>query len=136
MKTFYAELVAPEKVLFAGEITRLTVNAIDGGMEVLASHIPSICAINTGKCTITLPDNTKKVFMTEDGILRIQKDKVVVTSDLIEWEEDFERVIGEREKYIESEISRRHESYKEYKLSSVALQRTLANLKRERTSKR
>jgi F-type H+-transporting ATPase subunit epsilon len=128
MKTFFVEIVAPNKVLFEGEIVRLTVTAYDGGMEVLAMHIPALCAINAGQCEITLPDNTKKVFISNDGILNIGRKNTILTSDILEWEEDFESFLSEREKYMESEASRRHESYKQYKLSSVALKRALTNI--------
>lgn len=136
MNTFSALIITPEKVLFEGEIIRLKVTLDDGGMEILAHHIPSLCALDTGRCEITLPDNTKKAFITEDGILNVTKDKVILNSDVIEWEEDFEKVLLERDKRMENDISRRRESYKEYKLGKVTLQQTLAVLKKERTNKR
>lgn len=129
MKTFFVELVAPNKVFFEGEVIRLSVSAIDGSMEVLAMHIPALCALKSGRCEITLPDNTKKAFITNDGLLNIGQQKTILTSDILEWEEDFEAYLLEREKQTESEISRRHESYKQYQLSSVELKRTLANMK-------
>ncbi|HKL74106.1 MAG TPA: F0F1 ATP synthase subunit epsilon [Clostridia bacterium] len=124
MKPFYAELIAPDKVLFEGEIISLSVTALDGKVEILASHIPALCVMDTGKCKITLPDNSSKVFITEGGILNIKKDKVVITCDILEWEEDYEQALASRATHLESGSARRNQSYKEYKLGTVALRRT------------
>lgn len=133
MKTFKAELITPVKTFFEGEIVRLNVTASDGYMEILADHMPSLCEITSGKCEITLPDNTKRVFASDDGILNIQKNGIVVTSDLLEWEEDLENALKEKELHIEAEHKRRSESYREYKLGTVALERAFANLKINKT---
>jgi F-type H+-transporting ATPase subunit epsilon len=132
MKPFFVELIAPNKVFFEGEIVSLSVTAIDGSMEVLASHIPALCALSTGRCEITLPDNTKKAFITNHGLLNIGREKTILTSDILEWEEDFEAFLVEREKHIEQEMSRRHESHKQYQLGSVELKATLANIKNKK----
>ncbi|NLL55591.1 MAG: hypothetical protein GX242_00040 [Clostridiales bacterium] len=132
MKTFFVELISPNKIFFEGEVVALSVTAIDGGMEVLASHIPALCAIKSGQCQITLPDNTKKAFISNDGLLNIGREKTTLTSDILEWEEDLEAFLAQREEQVQREMLRRHESYKQYKLSNVALQRTFANLKNQK----
>jgi len=82
-----------------------------------------------------LPDNTRKSFITEDGVLNVGKDKAVLTSEYLEWAENYEKAKALREKQIEEEIIRRGESYKEYKLGTVALRRAFINLKNSKYSK-
>lgn len=129
MKTFRVELITPDKILFNGDIVRLVVTLRDGGVEVLADHVPSLCDLTAGKCEITLPDNTRKVFASNDGILNIRKDKVVITSDLLEWEEDLEKALDVKEKHVKDEYERRKQSFAQHRLTSVALARAFANLR-------
>ena len=132
MKTFYVQLLTPEKTFFEGEIVRLNVALSDGGYEVLSDHMPSICKIIGGKCEFTLPDNSRKIFASNDGILNIGRDKVMLLSDLLEWEEDLKKAVNERINLISKEQQRRKQSDIENKLGLVALQRAFEYLKNDK----
>lgn len=129
MKPFKLQLLTPEKTLYKGEVTSLSVNLIDGGMQVLAGHLPSIVAVAPGKCSFNLLDNTQKIFASSSGVLNIKKDGVIMLCELLEWEEDVIKVLEEREQIISKEHLRRIQSDREYRLGLVALQRAFAYLK-------
>jgi F-type H+-transporting ATPase subunit epsilon len=133
MKNYNIELITPDKTLFKGEIISLVVETKDGLIQVLANHMNAVCNIAAGKCIITFPDNTKKNFASDDGILNIRKDKVIITSDFLEWEEDWEKALAEKEKHHQNELIRRKESFTEHRLGSVAIARAFANLKNQKT---
>lgn len=128
MKTFFVQLITPDKTLFEGEIIRLNVSVDDGGIEILGGHMPSVTAVVPARCEITLPDNTRRVFASAEGVLNIGRDKTVMLSDLLEWEEDLAKALNEREQRISQEHQRRKQSDIEYRLSLVALQRVFAYL--------
>jgi F-type H+-transporting ATPase subunit epsilon len=132
MKEFFVQLLTPDKTLFEGEVVRLNCTLDDGGVEILGGHMPSISGIVAGRCVITLADNTRKVFASNDGILNIGRDKVILLSDLLEWEEDLAKAIKEREEHISKEQQRRKQSDLENRLSLVALQRAFAYLKNDK----
>ena len=128
MNSFDLELLTPDKVLFSGKAESLTVVQSDGKVQILANHMSCVGSITAGKCVIGLPNDEKRVFISGEGILRISNGKTVVTSDLLEWEENLAEALEKREKHLKSEMERRKESYLEYRLGTVALERIFANL--------
>jgi F-type H+-transporting ATPase subunit epsilon len=52
MTTFHFELVAPERLVFAGEVTQVDVPGEEGEFGVLAGHAPYIATLKPGMLTI------------------------------------------------------------------------------------
>ena len=52
MATFYFELVSPERLVFAGEVTQVDVPGEEGEFGVLAGHAPYIATLRPGMLTI------------------------------------------------------------------------------------
>ena len=52
MATFHFELVSPEQLVFAGEVTQVDVPGEDGEFGVLAGHAPYIATLKPGVLTI------------------------------------------------------------------------------------
>jgi F-type H+-transporting ATPase subunit epsilon len=48
MATFRFDLVSPEKLLFAGEVTQVDLPGSEGDMGVLAGHAPLVTALRPG----------------------------------------------------------------------------------------
>lgn len=132
MTAFLAEFITPDKVFLSQEILRLCLNLPDGAVEILAGHMPSIAEISAGECEITFTDNTRRKFYSKDGILNIGREKTIITSDFLEWEEDVEAVLLELEAQIALERARRQQSFREYRLGDVTLERLFANLTRNK----
>lgn len=53
MTTFPFELVAPERVLFSGEVDAVILPATEGEMTVLPGHAPTLTALKTGFLVLT-----------------------------------------------------------------------------------
>src|ERR1700730_17449381 len=51
MATFHFELVSPERLLFAGEVTQVDVPGEEGEFGVLAGHAPYIATLKPGMLT-------------------------------------------------------------------------------------
>ena len=52
MATFHFELVSPERLLFAGEVSQVDVPGEEGEFGVLAGHAPYIATLKPGLLTI------------------------------------------------------------------------------------
>jgi len=52
MATFHFELVSPERLVFAGDVTQVDVPGEDGEFGVLAGHAPYIATLKPGVLTI------------------------------------------------------------------------------------
>ena len=64
MATFHFELVAPERVLFSGEVDAVVLPATEGDMTVLPGHAPMMTALKTGFLVITnAPGNGRRVLV-------------------------------------------------------------------------
>ena len=52
MTTFHFELVSPERLVFAGEVTQVDVPGEEGEFGVLAGHAPYVATLKPGMLTI------------------------------------------------------------------------------------
>lgn len=124
MNFFKLKMLTPENVLFEGNVSSLKVMLNDGGIEILASHIPSIAYLSSGECKIILEDGSKKTFVSHDGILNIERSRVTLSSDFLEWSENLSATIQEKQKPISLEKERRSESFSQHQLGSLDLIKT------------
>ncbi|MBV1701771.1 MAG: F0F1 ATP synthase subunit epsilon [Hyphomicrobiales bacterium] len=64
MTTFHFELVAPEKLLFTGEVNSVVLAGTEGEMTVLAHQAPSMTTLKPGIVTITdAAGSVQKLFV-------------------------------------------------------------------------
>ncbi|MGI6594400.1 MAG: F0F1 ATP synthase subunit epsilon [Christensenellales bacterium] len=133
MKLFKLTMLTPEKTLFQGEVQSLKVMLEDGGLEVLASHLPSIAYLFPGECRVILENGEKKVFVSADGVLNIKKSEVILTSDFLEWEENISIALQEKQKRIALEKERRSASFVQNQLGTLDLFRTLLKSNKKNT---
>jgi F-type H+-transporting ATPase subunit epsilon len=52
MATFHFDLVSPERLVFAGEVTQVDVPGVEGEFGVLAGHAPIVATLKPGVLTI------------------------------------------------------------------------------------
>lgn len=124
MNFFKLKMLTPEKILFEGNVSSLKVMLSDGGLEILASHLPSISFLSSGECRIKLEDGSQKTFISDDGIMNIERSKVTLSSDFLEWSENLSTVLEEKQKRISLEKERRSESFTQHQLGSLDLIKT------------
>jgi F-type H+-transporting ATPase subunit epsilon len=124
-------MITPEKTLFQGKVQSLRVFVEDGSLEVLASHIPSIAYLMPGECRIVCENGERKTFVSSDGVLNIEKSEVILTSDFLEWEENLETALQEKQKRIAKEKERRTQSFVQNQLVALDLMRTLLNINKK-----
>ncbi|HEY7971297.1 MAG TPA: F0F1 ATP synthase subunit epsilon, partial [Xanthobacteraceae bacterium] len=52
MATFHFNLVAPDKLLFSGEVDQVDVPGMEGDFGVLADHAPLVALLRPGVLTV------------------------------------------------------------------------------------
>ncbi len=75
-----AEIVTPDKTVYNGEVTLVSVPGVMGSFEILNSHAPIISALGKGEVRI-VEDNAEKneqLFEVESGIVEVKNNKVNV----------------------------------------------------------
>ena len=74
------ETLTPDKKVFEGEVTSVTVPGTMGSFEILNHHAPIISTLEDGKLTVrgTGKENT---FLIQGGVVEVSNNKVIVLAE-------------------------------------------------------
>ena len=81
MATLHFDLVAPERVLFTGEVEAVMLPATDGDMTVLPGHAPVITTLRTGVVVATNHKNDGERVLVRGGFAEIGATSVTVLAE-------------------------------------------------------
>ncbi|MFC0284410.1 F0F1 ATP synthase subunit epsilon [Camelimonas abortus] len=62
-ENFHFELVAPERLLFSGEVEAVIVPSVNGDITVLAKHAPLMAVLKPGVITVETPGKAQAIFV-------------------------------------------------------------------------
>jgi F-type H+-transporting ATPase subunit epsilon len=82
-RTFKAEIVTPERVVFSEEIESLVVPAERGYLGVLAGHAPLLCTLQPGEITIRRAQGESRYAMS-GGFLEVLSGKAILLTESAE----------------------------------------------------
>lgn len=71
MATFHFELVAPERILYSGEVEAVELPATEGDMTVLAGHAPAMTTLQTGFLVVGEGSSKGKRILIQGGFADI-----------------------------------------------------------------
>ncbi|MBD1392487.1 ATP synthase F1 subunit epsilon [Mucilaginibacter glaciei] len=74
------EILTPDKKVFEGEATSVTLPGALGSFEILNNHAPIISTLNDGKLTIK-GTGKDEVFMIQGGVVEALNNKVTVLAE-------------------------------------------------------
>ena len=87
MRTFFLEIITPEKTFFRGEVESIHIPSVGGSCTVMAGHQPMVFAVEPGTIRITADGKTREAFMSE-GFIEVRPDETIAFSQAVEWPED------------------------------------------------
>jgi F-type H+-transporting ATPase subunit epsilon len=97
MATFSFELVAPERVLFSGDVDAVVLPASEGDMTVMPGHEPMMTALKTGFLIITdRPGNGRRILV-RGGFADVNQRGLTVLAERALPEEEITQDILDRE---------------------------------------
>lgn len=76
------EIITPEKKLFEGEVSSLTVPGEKGSFTVLHNHAPIISTLERGRIKIVSDFSAEKDIEIEGGLIEVKRNKIIVLADL------------------------------------------------------
>lgn len=127
--TFTLKIMASNKIFYDGDCIKVTVNAPDGELEVMANHEAAVLAVVPGTIRFTLDDEQWTQAVTGSGFLVVSDNEATLIVDTAERPEDID-VIRAKEALERAEEKLRHEkSQREYLHSKASLSRAMARLK-------
>jgi F-type H+-transporting ATPase subunit epsilon len=81
MATLHFELVAPERVLYSGEVDAVLLPGSEGEMTVLPGHAPVITGLKTGFVVVTDHKDHGTRVLVRGGFAEINADGVIVLAE-------------------------------------------------------
>ena len=84
MKTFFVEMITPERMFFKGNIEQLVVETVDGYMGILAGHVPTVTALKHGSIRF-FADGKWNEVANSAGFVEIRPDETIVLAQALEW---------------------------------------------------
>ena len=127
-KTFYLEIITPEKQFYVGPASSLVIPALDGEYGVQPGHEPIVTAIEPGLVRFQA-DGAWNEVVVSDGFVEVMPDYVILLVSSAERPEEIDRARAERAKERAEERLRQKQSVREYHLSKAALARAMARLR-------
>lgn len=89
-RTFYIEIITPERTVYQGEVESLVVKAYEGYLGVLAGHAPLLAQLAIGEIRIREPHQREILFATGGGFLEVANDRVIILADSAERPEEID----------------------------------------------
>jgi F-type H+-transporting ATPase subunit epsilon len=108
-KTFFLEIVTPEKKAFSGDIEFAVFPGAEGLFGILPHHAPMLCALQPGEIKI-LHDKQADYFAVSGGFVEVRSNKVTVVADTCEApsEIDAAEALAEKKSALE-DLQKAHE---------------------------
>ena len=133
MATFHFNLVAPDKLLFSGEVDQVDVPGMDGDFGVLAEHAPLVALLRPGVLTVKVGADAQRIVIF-GGFAEVSPQGLTVLADYATSLEDLDLAMlaariaetEEKIKYIEvgSQLDRELERLDHFKAVDTHLQST------------
>ena len=76
----FLEIITPDKKLFEGEVSSVTVPGKTGTFQMLNRHAPVISALKKGKIKIKTSQGIQH-FDVNGGVVEMQKNKIIVLAE-------------------------------------------------------
>ena len=129
MDTFLVHILAADKTLYEGPCESLTIPTSDGEQGILAHHSDMIAAILPGTLRYQTPDGPVQLAAVSSGMVKIEKNEVLVLVDSVERPEEIDAARARREADEAREAMLQQKSRQEYQLAQAALARAMNRLR-------
>jgi len=99
-RTFHLEIITPKRIVFKGEVTRLSAPGVVGGFQVLYNHAPLLSSLEIGKVKIIDANGNEYKYAISGGFVEVRENNAILLADTAERadEIDVERVKAARDR--------------------------------------
>lgn len=99
-KSFYLEVITPDRAVFRDDATSLSAPGTNGGFQILYNHAPFLSSLEVGRIVIKNKDGFDQQYATSGGFVEVRRNKVVVLVESAERadEIDVDRARAARER--------------------------------------
>lgn len=129
MEVFQAHILAADRSFYEGPCVSLTVPTSDGEQGILAHHSDMIAAVLPGTLRYQTPEGPVQLAAVSSGLVKIEKNEVLVLVDSVERPEEIDAARARREADEAREAMLQKKSRQEYQLAQGSLARALNRLR-------
>lgn len=129
MDVFQAHILAADRNFYEGPCVSLTVPTSDGEQGILAHHSDMIAAVLPGTLRYQAPEGPVQRAAVSGGMVKIEKNDVLVLVDSVERPEEIDAARARREADEAREAMLQKKSRQEYQLAQATLARAMNRLR-------
>ena len=129
MESFQVHVLAADRTFYEGPCVSLTIPTSDGEQGILAHHSDMIAAVLPGTLRYQVPDGPVQLAAVSSGMVKIEKNEVLVLVDSVERPEEIDAARARREADEAQEAMLQRKSRQEYQLAQATLARALNRLR-------
>ena len=105
MATFHFDLVAPDKLLFSGEVDQVDVPGAEGDFGVLAGHAPLVAMLKPGVLVVHIGGEKKRIVVF-GGFAEVNPQGLTILADVAAAIEDVDRAaIAEHIRKMQEDVN-------------------------------
>ncbi len=129
MEVFQAHILAADRSFYEGPCVSLTIPTSDGEQGILAHHSDMIAAVLPGTLRYQTPEGPVQLAAVSGGMVKIEKNEVLVLVDSVERPEEIDAARARREADEAREAMLQKKSRQEYQLAQATLARAMNRLR-------
>jgi F-type H+-transporting ATPase subunit epsilon len=128
-KPFKLDIIAPDRVVFSGEVTSFSAPGVEGGFQVLVNHAPLLSSLDIGEMKVKSTDGVDTRYAASGGFVEVRANKVIVLVETAERSDviDIKRASAARERAQQRLQS--HAKDIDFERAKTALYRALNRLR-------
>lgn len=133
MREFEIHILAADNAFYEGPCESLVVPTIRGQYGILAGHSNLMSAVIPGKLTFRVPGGEDQIVAVSAGIVKVEKNEVMVLVDTAERPEEIDENRARRAAEEAKEAMLQRQSMQEYRIAQANLARAMNRLKVKNT---
>lgn len=75
------EILTPDKKVYEGEVSSVTVPGTSGSFEILNNHAPIISTLEDGKVIVRGSGKGEERFIIKGGVVEVSDNKIIVLAE-------------------------------------------------------
>jgi F-type H+-transporting ATPase subunit epsilon len=89
-RPFTLEIIAPDRVVFGGEVTSVSAPGVEGGFQILVDHAPLLANLGVGVITVKTPAGTDIQYASAGGTAEVKGNRVILLVEAAERKDEID----------------------------------------------
>lgn len=128
MAVFHLQIASMDRMIFDGEVQRISCRTICGDTAILARHCNYCTALGMGTAKLVFADGTERTAACIGGMLSVLNGECRLIPTTWEWSDEIDVARAERAKERAEALQKKAQDKREQALAEAKLHRALVRL--------